>query len=388
MAGISPRIPHLATVSKSPPPSPPPSELSTPAAAGQSVTDSLRPRGHKRHSSTLAGLERHFGVDPQSLRKLHGGDDALAEVTEEAICIARMSALQAAVTDLGTAAYDAQEYLAANRQPDEKIYAHDKKNIPRLTEYLNANIPGLSLHPTAFDTPAEFAAHIKNTGNEPRHARALIRMGENSAHHAVVDYMIKERRPGEDNNQVSVICTDSGQITSTAVALGIGRLGREIKSTLPHAVASYALTDAQRSPKDCILFSLLYATKLNLHRHLFRELHAKQLAGEPIDDGKRPADISSEDKNIYIITDGKHFLPADFWEEAHSPKVLDRYFAARPDQKETLAGKNAMENLEKNLLTTPRDGKIYSTIIEVERIDLMTNASQHNASQLDILKNS
>lgn len=382
VAGVPSRIPPAAIVLQSPPPLSSQPEPGSAHIAGRSNTLAPRPHAHKRHSSTLAGLERHVGVDPESLRKLGGSDEILADETEEAIAIAIRLELQEAIEDLDTAAKDARAYRTANRQPDENIYEHDKKNLSRTIRYLNAHIPGLSLRPTPFDTPADFAAHLKATADKPRHERALVRMGQASAHYAVVDYMVKEKKPGDAKNPVSVICADASQITTTAVALGIGRMGREIKSALPHAVASYALTDAQRSPKDCIMFALLYATKISLNRHLFRELHAKQLSGEPIDDGKRPRDPSNEDKNIYVITDSTHLLPADFLEEAHSEKALDKYFASRPDQKETRAGKTAMKNLEDNLLTTPRDGKVYATTVEEERIALLENASKHYSSQL------
>jgi hypothetical protein len=338
---------------------------------------------HRRASSTLAGLQQRFGIDPEEIRRLRPKEEVLADETEEAISSACKSRLEQAVTDLALAAADARAYRSANLQPDECIYQHDKKNLARMIAYLNASIPGLFLHAEPFDTPAAFAAHLRHSLDEPRHERALVRMGENSAHYAMVDYMIKDKRRGQTSNAVSVMGFDAAQIQTMAVARGIGRLGSEIRSAVPHAVASYTLIDAQKSPQDCIVFALLYATKLCLRRDVFKPLHAKQLAGEPIDDGNRPRDPANANQNIYIIKDGKHFMPADFYEETHSQKTLERFFSCRPEQKDTKAGKTAGENFAKNLLRVPRNGKVYATTIEEARIALTEGAIAHFEARLE-----
>ncbi|KRB67864.1 YopJ family acetyltransferase [Noviherbaspirillum sp. Root189] len=198
----------------------------------------------------------------------------MADETNEAIAVANKIRLARSVQDLTSALTEGRAYHDVNMQPDERIYQNDRKNIALMINYLDANIPGLLLHAKSFDTPTAFAVYLRDSLDEPRHERALIRMGENEAHYTVVDYMIKVKCSGPESNQVSVMAFDPSSTPTAAVALGVGRLGNALHAAVPQVVASYTLSNAQTSPKDCIVFALLYATKLCLRREIFKSRQA------------------------------------------------------------------------------------------------------------------
>ena len=241
-----------------------------------------------------------------------------------------------------------------NTSPDHHDLHFDRAVLPILSAAENARTPGLNLK--SFETFPSFLEAIQSGALTD--GRALFPLPGHTLHIVAVD--IKTI-----NGQLSLLVIEPVTVTSKsnnrAVEPGPAANGTNnlldlyrfpiaplLNNELPgNAKAAVLSLDLQKSPGDCAIFGLSAASKMADEESLFKDLHAKNLAGTLASlappkpeassetDEIVPADTAENDVVLFAhrrvsVLDARQLLPASFQKHIQSESSA-KHWAAAPD---------------------------------------------------------
>lgn len=262
-------------------------------------------------------------------------------------------------------------YLVTERQPDIDIYRLDAQQLPYTIDMLNRHKPGLNLAYLANIGEVTQALTSLDTGSERlfllRSCQAQVPTG--TLHHLVLD------AHRDDQNRLSLIIMDS--VTVDSQELGHRDLTRYLADNHPEASVCFIGTGVQRSPYDCIPFSLDIATKCYQHQTLMQDIHQSMLERNQI--SGRSGREYRPDESIVLIH--PHFagdiLSADFFKHMSSTRLMAEMLSRYPELNETVVNRKGeyLRERQRRLVATHTavvngdEKKItYNTSIEHKRL--------------------
>ncbi len=266
------------------------------------------------------------------------------------------------------------------RQPGRKTLNADLSNVRSIVESENRLKSGLNLR--YFGDSHSFAQALSTAAPGARRERAVFRV---------------DNRPGGPHHAVADIRHQSGKPPTLFVVepttMGIydhlfshQDLVRNIRAYPGLKDARIAVIDAgaQKSPADCVIFSLSFASKMHKEEALFDDWHEKLAKGEsigPQTDGKKLA--SGEP-----IIDGLQVLPNSFFKHAHS---MTQLFEQRPQIAHAPLGSESTSSGSAKTLSerkerysqqrfTAEGQRTYNASIEFKRYNLLRRSIEMAAN--------
>jgi YopJ family protease len=259
------------------------------------------------------------------------------------------------------------------RQPGRDTLTADLSNVRSVVEAQNLRKPGLGLqyHDSADSLVGALAALDPG---ERHHQRAVFRVDHRAdgPHHASVDI---RREPG---GPLTAIVVESATMGVFAHVESHAAFVQKLKAAPGLADARVVVIDAaaQKSPADCVVFSLSFASKMHKASAQVDAWHDRLATGEPI----APDSVRDTLAGGVDVVDGHKLLPAMFFKHAHStsdllksrPELADEVVGRGPDgNPETLADRK--ERFD-DLRYTEHGPKTTSTSIDYKRHALLKQA--------------
>lgn len=266
--------------------------------------------------------------------------------------------------------------IAALRQPGKPTLQADLSNVGAIVESENRRKPDLHLryHDSA-------ASLVESLASDPskRRSRAVFRVDNRPGgpHHAAVDIRREPDKP------LTLIVVEPATMGHMAHLLSHDDFVGRVKRTPGLEDARIAVIDAeaQKSPADCVMFSLSYASKMHKEQATFDLWHQRLAEGQPLADASHSKAPLPEGAQV---VDGLQVLPASFYKHAHSLSnlldarpELDRAIVGRdPDtgSGETLTERKGRLSLERRTEEGPRPNN--NTSIEYKRHALLARTVQ------------
>lgn len=216
---------------------------------------------------------------------------------------------------------DVQADIGARRQPWRETLNADLSNVHSIVESENHRKNGLNM--VYFDDTRSFVQALSEALPEARRERAVFRVDDrpNGPHHAVADI---RREPGKPLTMIVVEPATMGHYAHFFSHAAFAQLVKETPG-LEDTRMAVIDADAQKSPADCVMFSLSFASKMQKEAALFERWHEKLANGEKIASPASEKDSLSADTPVI---DGLQVLPASFFKHAHS---MTKLFEMRPE---------------------------------------------------------
>lgn len=261
--------------------------------------------------------------------------------------------------------------IAALRQPGKPTLQADLANVQAVVDSENIRKPDLHLRYHA--DAASFVASLAFDPAAPRRERAVFRVDNRPGgpHHAAADI---RREPGKP---LTLIVVEPATMGHMAHLLSHDDLATRVKATPGLEGARVAVIDAeaQKSPADCVMFSLSHASKMHKEQATFDQWHAQLAQGQSLAD---PTTHKTQLSEGSPVIDGLQVLPASFFKHAHSLSQLKK---TRPTLGDEVVGRHpdtaAPETLTQrhDRLSFPRSTdegqRTNSTSIEYKRHALL-----------------
>lgn len=220
--------------------------------------------------------------------------------------------------------------IKAFKQPGAETLAADLSNVRSIVDAQNRRKAGLNLHYHG-STASLVEALNQLDVNESHHQRAVFCVGshEGSPHHAAVDI---RREPGKPMTLVVMEPAPMGifaHVESHSQFIGA------IKDTPGLADARIVVINGniQKSPADCVMFSLSFASKMHKEAADISKWHDRLANDEPI----APDSVTDTLPSGVKVLNGHDLLPASFLKHAHSMTDL---LKARPELANAVVGRN------------------------------------------------
>lgn len=261
--------------------------------------------------------------------------------------------------------------IAALRQPSKPTLQADVSNVQAIVESENLRKP--DLHLSYHASAASLVESLASRALGPSRQRAVFRVDNRPGgpHHAAVDIRREPDKP------LTLIVVEPATMGHMAHLLSHDDFARLVKSTPGLEDTRIAVIDAeaQKSPADCVMFSMSHASKMHKEQATFDLWHQRLAQAQPLAD---PAHTKATLPEGAGVIDGLYMLPASFYKHAHSLSTL---LDARPELGHEVVGRTpdsgAPETLmeRKARLSFPRatdDGqRINNTSIEYKRHALL-----------------
>ena len=241
--------------------------------------------------------------------------------------------LSSAPRELIRAHSQIHRYLVTERQPDIDIYRLDAQQLPQVIDMLNRHKPGLNL---AYLTNIGEVAHALASLSTGSDRLFLLRSCKAEDHTGTLHHLVLDAHR-DDQNRLSIIIMDS--VTVDSQELGHRDLTRYLADSHPEASVCFIGTGVQRSPYDCIPFSLDIATKCYQHKPLMQDIHQSMLERNQIS-GRSGREYRPDGRIVLVHP---HFagdiLSADFFKHMSSTSLMTGLLARYPELNENVVNK-------------------------------------------------
>lgn len=242
----------------------------------------------------------------------------------------------------------------------------------------SGNLRKADLHLSYHASAASLVESLASSPSGPRRQRAVFRVDNRPGgpHHAAVDI----RR--EPNKPLTLIVVEPATMGHMAHLLSHDDFARMVKSTPGLEDTRIAVIDAeaQKSPADCVMFSMSHASKMHKEQATFDLWHQRLAQAQPLAD---PALIKAALPEGAGVLDGLHMLPASFYKHAHSlSKLLD----ARPELGQEVVGRTPDAGASETLMersarlslprVTDEGQRVNNTSIEYKRHALLARTME------------
>ncbi|WP_437608755.1 YopJ family acetyltransferase [Erwinia sp. V71] len=293
--------------------------------------------------------------------------------------MAASRSLQSVSPELIHAQSQVNDYLVSERQPDIDIYRLDVTLLPQVINSLNQHKPGLNL---AYLASIDEVTHAFGNISAGSAQRFLLRSCKAEDVTGTLHHLVLETRR-DAQNRLSVIIIDS--VAVNAQELGHRELTHHLLETCPNARISFISTGVQRSPFDCIPYSLDIATKCYQRQPLIQRIHQEMLEHNQISGNSGRTYLP--EKGIVFVDSyfAGDVLSAPFFKHMSSTRQMAKLLLRYPELDETVVNKKReylSERQQQRVAThtanvNGEEKKLtYNTSIEHKRLRMLNNIRQ------------